>query len=82
LDVCHLFVFDFDNPTVAKVFYQAAGKGEAGIVDTSIWIIGRFSYGGDLLVVETIDGAIVTESECLGVMTGGVKDANKTATRG
>jgi hypothetical protein len=36
LDVCHLFVFDFDNPTVAKVFYQAAGEGEAGIPDTSI----------------------------------------------
>lgn len=82
LDSCHLFVFDFNNPTIAKVFHQAAGEGEPCIVDSPLRVVSRFTCGGDLLMVETVDGAIVAEGERLGVMAGGVKDPQKIATRG
>jgi hypothetical protein len=77
-----LFIFNFDDPTIAKVFYQATGEGKTCVVDAPLWIFGRLTCGGDLLVVETIEWTIVAKSQCLGVVTARVKDPNEVATGG
>jgi hypothetical protein len=72
---CHPFVFDFDNPTIAKIFHQTAGKTKPSVVNTPIAVFGGFASQGKLLMVKAIKGTIVAKGEGLGVVTGGVENS-------
>ena len=75
LDSCHLFVFDFDNTAIAKIFHQTAGKTKPSVVDAPIAVFGGFASQGKLLMVKAIKGTIVAKGEGLGVVTGGVENS-------
>jgi hypothetical protein len=70
-----VFVLDLDYTFVSKVFHQAAGKGESGIVDGALWIVFTPTSRRNAMVIKPIQRPKVTECQRLGSVPCWIKNA-------